>query len=80
MKLNIKFVSYGRSLDRLVKLAQTRKGTVTEVCRLYHKHTGEPIFRQTIEAWLRPDITKRTEPRLSAGLVLLRIQSELCDD
>lgn len=63
-----------KALRKYIKLAATRRGFSTAVCEELAKLTRprQKWHRQEVEAWLHPDAAKRIEPRLGAGLLLLR--------
>lgn len=73
------------ALKSLIEYAQQNKGTRSAtsthnlvVKRLTELTGGKKIHRQMVAEWLHPEAEKRVEPRLGIGLMLMKIQTEIC--
>lgn len=71
-------VNTNKSLAALITLCETERGTKSKVLRLLNHRRRQKITWAMLSGWLHPEETERTEPRLSIGLDLLKIQDALC--
>ena len=65
------------ALEPLIAFAAAHKGTVSRVTARLEVLTGEKCHRQLVEKWLHHDPVKRTDPRMSTGMLLLKIWEEI---
>jgi hypothetical protein len=67
-----------RALRPLTKYAAKNRGTITLVADRLTKLNGSLVHRQLVEKWLHSDPKKRTQPLLGMGLMLMKVQDEIC--
>lgn len=71
-------------LKTLIEFAQqnkgsrSTKGTINEVVERMTKLCGKPVHRNMVAKWLHPEADKRVEPLFGVGLMLQKIQTEIC--
>lgn len=67
------------ALSPLIKHAQANRGTIKALTERLEKVGGKPVNRVMVEGWLHPDPSRRVEPRLGAGLLLIAVGGEIMD-
>lgn len=65
------------ALAPLIEYASHNPGTIARVTERMCKLTGKNVHRQLVESWLHVDPEKRVEPRLSTGLLLLKLWQQM---
>lgn len=79
-RIDVAARAVSKALAPLIKLRAENKGAgiTMKVADKLEALTGEPSHRQMVAAWLHPNENERIQPRFGTGLLLLKIQSELC--
>lgn len=60
-----------KALRPVRKFVFKAAGNARRLAERLTKVTGENVYRQSIEGWIHPDPTKRVQPRLGMGLIML---------
>jgi hypothetical protein len=66
-----------RALQPVIDYCRENRGAKAELVRLYEARTSSCAARPVLDAWLAQDESRRTEPKLGAGLLLLEVFEEL---
>lgn len=60
------------------KGSRNTKGTINLVTERLSELTGDKVHRQMVSKWLHPEHDKRIQPAFGTGLLLQKIQTEIC--
>ena len=61
-----------KALKPLIAYAAKQPGFKERLAAYLSEKTGTKVFRQQVAEWLHHDQSKRSEPRLGAGLLLIK--------
>jgi len=62
-----------KQLAPLIKFVHNNRGTINNLTKILSRRCGRKIRRENLERWLHQDPTKRTQPLLGVGLLLVEI-------
>jgi hypothetical protein len=65
------------ALRNISKIARKNPSLYAEIARRMQERTKQPFYRQEVSAWLKTLEGERIEPRLGAGLLLLKVANEV---
>jgi hypothetical protein len=71
---------FERDIEPVIRYCARNRGTIKAIHELYQRKLGQPINRDSVDRWLNPHRSRRTQPLYGAGKLLLLVARRVIEE